>query len=41
VITTVADDLLGWPHWPVGDDPPDDPRGLRDRAHWIDRYPGD
>lgn len=41
VITAAADDLLGWPQWPVGGDPPDDPRGLRDRAHWIDRYPGD
>ena len=41
VITEVADDLLSWPRWPVGEYSPDDPDSMRDRAYWIHRYPGE
>ena len=41
VITTVADDLLSWPQWKVGEPPPQDADGRRERAYWVDRYPGD
>lgn len=41
VITAVADDLLSWPQWKVGDYPPEDADGRRERAYWVDRYPND
>lgn len=40
VITAVADDLLSWPQWTIGDRRPDDPARLGEWAYWVDRYPG-
>ena len=40
VITAVADDLLSWPQWKVGEPPPQDADARRERAYWVDRYPG-
>lgn len=39
VIAVVADDLLSWPQWRIGDCPPADDDGRRERAYWLDRYP--
>ncbi len=38
VITAVADDLLSWPQWRIGDCPPADDDGRRERAYWLERY---
>ena len=40
VITAVADDLLSCPQWKVGEPPPEDADARRERAYWVDRYPG-
>jgi ADP-ribosylglycohydrolase len=40
VIMAVADDLLSWPQWAVGDYRPEDAEGRLERAYWADRYPG-
>ena len=40
-ITVVADDLLGWPEWKVGDHTLEDVKGKQERACWADRYPCD
>ena len=37
----MADDLLSWPEWKVGDHTLEDVKGKQERACWADRYPFD
>jgi ADP-ribosylglycohydrolase len=39
-IGQVADDLLSWPQWPIGECLPSDLAEAAAAAYWWDRYPG-
>ena len=39
-IGQVADDLLSWPQWPIGECLPNDLAEAAASAYWWDRYPG-
>jgi ADP-ribosylglycohydrolase len=39
-IGQLADDLLSWPQWPIGECLPNDLAAAATAAYWWDRYPG-